>query len=455
MWLIHDPNIYATQRHALVGFGIENKATFSYLLSCWVSPEYCTIFDKRSSIDDVPGWVATVLGYEYLRGEDFNSFDVVWFTPWLTKHLAILDWAVWSSRLDTVLRTHLDEFCSLYHGTIIGVTWSKGKSTTASMIAHMLERSWISVCLAWNVWLPLLEQFSHYRDAKVFVIELSSYMLEASSLFRCDIGVLTTLTKVHLREHWDYSRYIAAKLRVFEHATKKRFLGSQAREELLHLGFLTALDAIYYEEYGYWWAYLWETPYFKIHGKHLQHTISMQVLWDHNRYNASVCFAIAEYFDITIEQVVDALASFSGLDHRLQLVKNTGLHIWYDDAIATTPLATLAAVNSFNESLWCIFLGGTEGEYVFDDLIARLVLLAVPCIVLFPDTGSRIFGLLQDAWYTWQIFQTQSMIDAVQRAAENTPEQRVILLSCGSPSFSLWNNYIHKWEQFIHAVEAL
>jgi UDP-N-acetylmuramoylalanine--D-glutamate ligase len=446
---------HATQRHALVGFGKENKATYAYLLWLWVSPQQCTIFDKRKSLDEIPPWVFSSLGPKYLQGQDFSHYDVVWFTPWLTKHLALWDWVVWTDRLSEIVRTHVDEFCSLYSGKIIAVTWSKGKSTTASMISHVLSQAWISVCLAWNVWLPLLEQFTLYRDVDVFVLELSSYMLEASRWFRCDIGILTTLTQVHIREHWDYPTYIDAKLRVVEHAMQYAFIGTQALGELHHQWYSTELERLSFEEYWYWWSYAWHDGSFVLHNIPFAQSVEMNVLWDHNKYNAAICFALWEIFSLSTDFVVKGLETFTWLDHRLQLVRDTWVHRWYDDAIATTPLATLAAINTFGREVWCVLLGGIEGEYDFSELVSRLVMLSVPCIVLFPDTGQRIHTLLLDLWYTWLVYTTQSMADAVQWAARHTPPHHVVLLSCGSPSFSLWNNYIEKWQQFIDAVHLL
>lgn len=117
---------------------------------------------------------------------------------------------------------------------MIGVTGTKGKSTTSSFIYEMLKNADKNVVLAGNVGKPVLDQIDFAMPPEIVVYELSSFMVESLDDFVCDVGILTTLIPVHIKEHGDYERYVAAKIKLLQHS-RHAFVGTQAREELERL----------------------------------------------------------------------------------------------------------------------------------------------------------------------------------------------------------------------------
>ena len=153
------------------------------------------------------------------------------------------------------------------------------------------------------------------------------------------------------------------------------------------------------------------------------------------------------------EIVYEALQTFEPLPHRLEFVGEFRGIYFYDDAISTTPESTIAGLRVFHSEVRTILLGGEDRGYDFAELAAELSRLHVKNIVLFPDSGERIRALLPDDG-TFEILQTRSMEEAVDFAYRVTPRGTVCLLSCASPSYSLWSGFEEKGDMFQKYVRA-
>lgn len=148
------------------------------------------------------------------------------------------------------------------------------------------------------------------------------------------------------------------------------------------------------------------------------------------------------------------LKTFGGLPHRLEIVGTFGDITYVDDAISTTPESTIAAVRSFAVgSIGCIFLGGEDRGYAFEELVNVLKNeVHVPYAFCFPQSGLRIMPLLATAGIHAEYGDT--MEAAIAFAKKNTPKNTLCLLSCASPSYSLWKNFEVKGDEFAHLAQA-
>jgi UDP-N-acetylmuramoylalanine--D-glutamate ligase len=150
------------------------------------------------------------------------------------------------------------------------------------------------------------------------------------------------------------------------------------------------------------------------------------------------------------------LHTFWWLEHRLELVGTHHNIIRYNDAIATTPQATCAALDSFWDKIDTLFYGGIEGEYDHQLVAQKIRDYNIRHLVLFPDTWVLLFDLLDtNTKARVDILHTRSMHDAVQRAAKKTTPWAIALLSCGSPSFSVWSWFVEKGRLFKQEVDQL
>jgi UDP-N-acetylmuramoylalanine--D-glutamate ligase len=170
----------------------------------------------------------------------------------------------------------------------------------------------------------------------------------------------------------------------------------------------------------------------------------------HNQENIAAAVTVARSFGVGDAALKRGLATFQPLPHRLQAVGTyRGIH-FVDDAISTTPESTIAALRAL-PTTETVFLGGTDRGYDFRELEAFLKRTQVKNIVLFPDTGRRILRSTE----RYRILHTKRMRDAVAFAYRYTSPKALCLLSCASPSYSVWENFEVKGNEFQYWVRQL
>lgn len=320
-------------------------------------------------------------------------------------------------------------FANINSENTIGVTGSKGKSTTASLIHHILKSTGKDVRLAGNIGNPLISELNNiYSSETIFVCELSSYQL-ADIQYSPHIAVVVSLFPEHLDYHGNLEKYYAAKENIIKYSKlHDYFIYNPRVKELKSWINKTKAKAIQYQA-----DFIPE---------------SKNLIGEHNQDNIRAAITVAYLFHITNRQISEALESFLPLPHRLE---NTGTYkgiTFYDDAISTTPESTMAALSSL-KNVKTIFLGGTDRGYNFHELAAALKKSGIESIVLFPESGAGIEKELNAIMnYNPVILHTNDMEKAVQFAYTHTPKGSICLLSTASPSYSNWKNFEEKGDLF-------
>src|SRR3989344_4486147 len=167
------------------------------------------------------------------------------------------------------------------------------------------------------------------------------------------------------------------------------------------------------------------------------------LLGEHNKQNIQAAVSAVKIFNIPDVTIQKAIKNFKSLPHRLEFVGEFKGIKFYDDAISTTPESTIMAIASLKD-VDTIFLGGQDRGYNFSQLEKVIKKYHIRNIVLFPDSGKKMITSKKG----FNIKHTSSMEDAVQFAYKNTKKGSVCLLSCASPSYSLWKNFNEKGDQF-------
>jgi UDP-N-acetylmuramoyl-L-alanine---L-glutamate ligase len=443
----------------ILGYGREWQSTYRFLVEQWYDPDWILVRDKQYEWI-LEHWGAIIAGDWYL--EWIENDHCIWRAPGITTTM-LAEQGVDIDSIRHKLISQTEYFLQHYTWTVIWVTGTKGKSTTSTMMMEMIRDAGKSVILAGNVGKPIFDLIDFNDSPEYIVYELSSYMLESlnQSDWTIDYGMITSLfPHVHVKEHGSQEAYISAKMEILKHS-RKQFVGSQVLGVIQNAKFKMQNFTMFWYKwdssqaqndqddqssvtYYNWYFYQWDQKIFE--------TSCVQLLWDHNLYN--ICWVIALWVAlwISLKSIENTIANFHGLEHRLECVGIYQDITRYNDAIATTPDATLAAMKSFGEKLWTLFLGGIEGPYQFDAVVESCKVYNVSNVILFPDTWSRIQKLLQKSWYQGNIFDALSMEEAVQLAYIHTPAGKVALLSCGSPSFSLWAWFEEKGKLFKQAI---
>ncbi|CAN5167274.1 UDP-N-acetylmuramoyl-L-alanine--D-glutamate ligase [soil metagenome] len=393
----------------ILGYGKEGKATEQYL--------------KKSLPECEIGIADKSQGDDYLQKQ--SEYDIVIKTPGIQKQLMTVPYTTATNIFFANKGIH----------PVIGVTGSKGKSTTASLIFHILQEAGIPAKLVGNIGNPALQELIEPPKEKTyFIYELSSYQLDDIE-YSPHISIIVSLFPEHMNYHGSEENYYEAKKKIIEHVTNKDF-------------------------------YVYNPHYSKLHDWSM-YTIATPVLFEtdfvpestalqgnHNLSNIRGAITVARMLNISDEVSAKAIHSFKPLPHRLQKIGEYRGITFYDDAISTTPESTIAALEAIPQ-VKTILLGGEDRGYKYDILAEKLQSFAVEHVVLFPETAQKIKTSFEKIAFAPHILETENMEKAVKFAYKHTPAGAVCMLSTAAPSYSLWQNFEEKGDQFQLSVSRL
>lgn len=328
-------------------------------------------------------------------------------------------------------------FFSNFQGITIGITGTKGKSTTASLVAVMIRTKGTDVRLIGNIGNPMLNELETSTKETIAVVELSSYQL-SDLYFSPHITLVVNWYPEHSDFHGSFGAYKKAKQNSIYFQTKEDFFVYDPEEkEVAGWTALTKAKATPYTQ---------EFPFDET---------KVPLLGNHNKKNIRGALTIARLFNVTDDEAQKAVYSFIPLPHRLQNVGTFKGISFYDDAISTTPESTIAALNSLHK-VETLLLGGLDRGYDFAQLVRILQEKQIKSLVLFPETGYRIKQeLMKINDYDPTILETSDMQDAVEFSYRNCSKGSICLLSTASPSYSLWKNFEEKGDLFQNCVRKL
>lgn len=318
----------------------------------------------------------------------------------------------------------------------IGVTGTKGKTTTSSLLAETLKDAGIEVRLCGNIGFPMLDALENADRNTVFVIELSSFQL--TELSQCpDVAIITNLFRDHTDYHGNIEAYWEAKRNIMKNMDETgTVIFNPEFEVILH------------------WLADSKAKQIPIDPQENVDMSHAKLIGDHNKLNYLMVRAAAELFGVDRMSSSTTLNDFEPIRHRLQPVKVVNGVTYVDDAIGSNPEATIAGIQALIHNrgpVGCVLLGGVDRYYDYSELVKLLSTLSIPKLVLFPDTGAIIKSMLPEK-YTPETFDATTMDDAVKWAAEHTPSGSICLLSTAAPSTVLWSSFEEKGSMFQQAV---
>lgn len=323
--------------------------------------------------------------------------------------------------------------------TTVGVTGTKGKSTTTALTAHVLQTAGKSVVLAGNIGTSPLLSLDDATADTIFVLELSSYQLSDLTVSP-HISACINLFNDHTDWHGSLDTYWEAKHNIM------RFAGPE--DVFIYNPSFPALVG---------WADEAKCQTVAIDTQVSLDMSQAQLFGDHNRLNALVVREIVRQFGVNDDQFMRGLNSFKPLEHRMQIVTTKHGVTYIDDAIGMTPESTTASLQAVTDKIGqvgCLLLGGQDRDYDFTALMQLVADYQIPNLVLFPNTTDKMKAAMP-AGYTPQILETSSMTEAVTFAADHCTTGSVVLLSTAAPSYLLWKDFEDKGDQFQAAVSAL
>lgn len=410
---------------AIAGYGVEGKASYRYWQRRGAN---VTIVDERETLSDIPSGAQTVLGADVFKR--LGEFDQIIRSP--SIHPAKLPYgdAVWSAT---------NEFFAQCPAPIIGVTGTKGKGTTASLIAAIMRAAGKQVHLVGNIGTPALDILPEVKKDDVAVFELSSFQLWDVRQSP-HIAVVLGIEPDHLDIHTDFDDYVQAKANIVRYQS--------AEDVVVYNSNNSTSVSIAEQSLARKISYPFDIAEFES---------SLQLPGEHNKENASAAIAAARVYVDNDDSIRRGLERFTGLPHRLKLVREIDNVRYYDDNYSSAPAAAIAAVRSFQEPE-VLIAGGYDKGVDLSDLAATLSRQTnLEHIVLIGKTGPAVQELLQAQGYTNVTLLTgnPSMSDIVDEASRHAVPGGVVIMSPACASFDMFDNFADRGDQFIRAVEAL
>lgn len=332
---------------------------------------------------------------------------------------------------------------------VVGVTGSKGKSTTVSLLAHLLLAAGRRVLLAGNIGVPLIAHLE--TDAELVVLELSSYQLTDLE-GRLTLGVMTRLFPEHGDWHGGVEHYYASKLRMIDLLQGQPLL-INGRDEVLRQQTEGAPNRIL----GNCPPLVHRRDTALFCGDRLLTELgSLRLMGRHNLDNAALSLQAADYLGIDLETALTALAEFKPLSHRLELIEQRDTVRWINDSIATTPHATLAALQALAGQPVVLIAGGYVRPTDWSPVLAHCGAHPLRGLVLLPDSGFAIGAAFRRAGVepSAGLRYAENMEQAVAAAADVAGHGATVLLSPGAASFPHFRDFEDRGDQFRCAVSA-
>jgi len=426
----------ADKRVAIWGFGREGRAALAALRESHPEKQF-TLFCQLAEVDAACAFdpALDVIGSEP-DAAMLARFEVVVKSPGISAYKPALLTAKEQGTLFTS-GTAL-WFADNPDARVIGVTGTKGKSTTSAMLAHLARSLGMRTALAGNIGLPLLELRGQHAD--LWVIELSSFQtMEAGAL---ELGVITSLYEEHLDWHGSREQYVTDKLRLAD--VSHQLLVNALQPVLLERTQNHPHRQLFGQPQGWHVA-----DGFICRGNQQVFPVAqLAAPGQHNALNA--CAALAALADLGMDALsaASALVSFRPLPHRLQPLGAQDGFDWVNDSISTTPLATLAALESLHGRTVTVLVGGHDRGLDWTPFVEAMIAQPPNAIVCMGANGGRIADALRAAGTLCPLIRVDDLAAAVAEARADTPVGGVVLLSPGAPSFDQFKDYAERGRRF-------
>lgn len=446
----------ADKKVAILGYGKEGQAALNAIHRKGVRCDV-TIFDAKPDLL-VPG-EHVIAGPTSMAS--LATYDVIIKSPGI-KPSPEIEAVRRLGKLTNSTQFFLEEAAAA-DTLVIGVTGSKGKSTTSSLIYHILKFDLIDnnpdpenkVLLIGNIGEPAIDHIVELDAHTICVLEMSSYQLMDVTVSP-PIAVITSIFPEHLDYHGSFDAYKEAKAHIAKFQNpgdEKTFLGFTS--------FTRQPDRIYFHEDDDLAKNIASISL----GEHnavresdaLLDISATKLLGAHNQRNIALACKVTKDLGIPEESIHRALTTFTPLPHRLQ---NLGLHrgiVWIDDAISTTPDSTIAGIEALEGRVRTIILGGQDRGLDFTMFGKFIASSAIENVILFPGSGPRIKTAIEAAGSNVSFHNADSMEVAVRIAKAVTrsvgeKESPIVLLSTASPSYGMFKNFEEKGEMFKRCI---
>lgn len=416
----------------ILGFGREGRSTYKYIRK--YLPQFkLTVADQNHiNIDDEN--VTCICGKNYM--DCINDFDIVMKSPGISvKNIDVKD--------NVEITCQMEMFLKYAPCKKIGITGTKGKTTTSTLTYLMLKEAEIETCLIGNIGVPVFEMIDLAQQDMVAVIEMSSHQLEFVKTAP-EVAIITNIYPEHLDHYNGFEGYVDAKLNVVRYQTKRNILISNADQKIddfvsFDIKSKRIEISVNADE---------DNEFLKKLAK-----LNSNLKGKHNAQDIFFASAAANIFGASEKAIERGVAQFYGIPHRMELVgKFKGIK-FYNDCIATIPTAVMLAVDAL-EDVDTLIIGGLDRGIDYKDFIVKISQSDINNLICLPETGHAI-GEEVKKICDKQVVMVEIMQEAVESSFKITCSGKSCLLSPAASSYNRYKNFEEKGNHFKKIVKEV
>ena len=445
------------QKVAVIGLGVSNIPLIDYL---YEKQANVTVFDDREEEKLDANVINKVkqYGFKYFLGkgnlENLKGFDLIFRSP---SCLPTKPELAAEKQRGAIVTTEIEQLMKIAPCKIIGITGSDGKTTTTSLTYEILKNAGYNVHLGGNIGIPLFTKLNEIMPEDVIVLELSSFQLMEMDVSP-EIAAITNITPNHLNIHKDYEEYIEAKKNIFKYQNEVLVLNAdneltnacknEANGKVIMFSSTQKLDNGYIVEDG-----IVKKCEDGIR-RHIVNIADLKLKGIHNSQNVCTALALTETL-VNTDNAIETIKEFSGVHHRLELVRTIDGVEWYNDSASTSPTRGISALNSFKDKEIILIAGGADKNLDYTP-IGKPIVDKVCSLILIGQTATKIYDAvkneleLQNKKLDIHMCETfQQSLNLAKRIAKSG---QVVLFSPASTSFDMFKDMYDRGDKFKEAV---
>lgn len=450
---------FKNQRIAVIGLGVSNIPLIDYLHQ---KNANVTVFDDREEEKLEQNIINKIKDYNfkfYLGKGNLNNlkgFDLIFRSP---SCLPTKPELIEEKSRGAIVTTEIEQLIKMAPCKIIGVTGSDGKTTTTTLTYEILKNAGYKVYLGGNIGIPLFTKLSEIEPDDIIVLELSSFQLMGIEISP-EIAGITNITPNHLNIHKDYQEYIDAKKNIFKYQNENGVLVLNADNDItnscrdeangkiimfsstkkLENGFIVDNGIIKECEDGI--------------RRHIIDTKDLKLKGEHNFQNICTALALTKGL-VDIDKAVDTIKEFSGVHHRLELVRILDGVEWYNDSASTSPTRGISALNAFDNKEIVLIAGGADKNLDYTP-IGKPIVEKVRCLILIGQTANKIYEAVKKELElqnkNLDIHMCESFKQSIDLAKRVAKTGQIVLFSPASTSFDMFRDMYDRGDKFKEEV---
>ena len=442
-------NYFKDKKIIILGFGREGRSTYK-LIRKYLKEQTIYIADQKENFQEDYDFLKNEKNAVYIGGkhylENLENYDVIMKAPGIS--CAGIDTTKYFHKIKSQLELLL-EFFDIF---TIGITGTKGKSTTSSLIYSILKDQNKKSMLLGNIGVPVFDYIEKIEKDTILVLEMSSHQLEYMELSP-NIAILLNVYPEHLDHYDSFEKYAEAKCNIFRYQKPSDyFLYSTDNETLNNLaknahGLTYRVSLQGKEESDITLkgnhVYFQDKPIYNIKEPR-------KLLGDYNLNNIMFVLGVSEILKLDLQKTIQTIQNFEPLHHRLEFVGNYDGVLYYDNSIATIPLATIEAVKAL-KNVDTLIIGGMDRGLDYTEFIQYLNESNINHIICMPKTGHDIAQKLKKE----KTHVVDTMEEAVEVAKKVTQKGKSCLLSPAAASYGFFKNFEEKGDVYQNLVKTV